>query len=87
MTERSPGDTSEDDPWDFGVSSEYPVLKVDFDRNSSATEAEFGDQPRRTALSISNTLPLRAKVGTRITYYRRRLLFYILRQYCHFSWS
>ena len=36
--------TGVDDPWDFGTSSQYPALKVDFDGNSSATWEEFGDQ-------------------------------------------
>ena len=30
--------------WDFGTSSEYPVLKVDFDGDGVATWQEFGDQ-------------------------------------------
>lgn len=33
-----------DDPWDFGLTTQYPVLKVDFDGNGTATSAEFGDQ-------------------------------------------
>ncbi len=35
-----------DDPWDFGTSSQYPVLSVDFDGNDSATWQEFGYQLR-----------------------------------------
>ena len=38
------GDATMDDPWAFGTSSQYPLLKVDFDRNSTATMAEFGRQ-------------------------------------------
>ena len=38
------GDTSMDDPWDFGTSNTYPKLKVDFDGNGTATSAEFGSQ-------------------------------------------
>ena len=32
------------DYWDFGTSSEYPALKVDFDGDGTATWQEFGDQ-------------------------------------------
>ncbi len=32
------------DFWDFGTSSEYPALKVDFDGNGTATWEEFGNQ-------------------------------------------
>ena len=32
------------DRWDFGASSQYPVLKVDFDGNGNATWQEFGSQ-------------------------------------------
>ncbi len=35
-----------DDPWDFGTSSQYPVLKADFDGNNSPTWQEFGRQKR-----------------------------------------
>ena len=38
------GDTTADDPWDFGTSSQYPVLKVDFDGDGTAGVAEFGSQ-------------------------------------------
>ena len=34
------------DFWDFGTSSQYPVLKVDFDGDGTATWQEFGTQPR-----------------------------------------
>ena len=40
------GDSMNDDPWDFGTSSQYPVLSVDFDGNDSATWREFGRQLR-----------------------------------------
>ena len=33
-----------DDPWDFGASSQYPVLKVDFNGDGKATWEEFGSQ-------------------------------------------
>ena len=32
------------DRWDFGTSSQYPVLKVDFDGNGTVTWQEFGSQ-------------------------------------------
>ena len=38
------GDTTADDPWGFGTSSQYPVLKVDFDGDGTAGAAEFGSQ-------------------------------------------
>ena len=40
------GDSMTPDPWDFGTSSQYPVLSVDFDGNDSATWQEFGYQLR-----------------------------------------
>ena len=36
--------TGVDDPWHFGTSSQYPVLKVDFDGDGAATWEEFGHQ-------------------------------------------
>ena len=38
--------TGADDFWDFGTSSQYPALKVDFDGDGDATAAEFGGQGR-----------------------------------------
>ena len=38
--------TGADDFWDFGTSSQYPALKVDFDLDGAATAAEFGGQGR-----------------------------------------
>ena len=40
------GDSNADDPWDFGTSSQYPALRVDFDGNLTATFPEFGPQRR-----------------------------------------
>ena len=40
------GDRSADDPWDFGTSSQYPALSVDFDGDGDATWQEFGHQLR-----------------------------------------
>ncbi len=40
------GDSAGDDPWDFGTSSQYPALKVDFNGDGDATWQEFGYQVR-----------------------------------------
>ena len=40
--------TGGDDPWYFGTSRQYPVLKVDFDGDGVATWQEFGDQGAAT---------------------------------------
>ena len=40
------GDNSPDDPWHFGTTSQYPVLKADLDGNGQATWQEFGYQVR-----------------------------------------
>ena len=40
------GDGTNDDPWDFGTSAQYPALKVDVDGNGTATWQEFGWQLR-----------------------------------------
>ena len=39
-------DGTNDDPWDFGTSSQYPALKVNFDGQGSASWQEFGYQLR-----------------------------------------
>ena len=41
----SPADGVGDDPWDFGTHRNYPLLKVDFDGDGTATCEEFGNQP------------------------------------------
>ena len=38
------GDTTADDPWDFGTASQYPVLQVDFNGDGTASVEEFGSQ-------------------------------------------
>ena len=38
------GDSTTDDPWDFGTTTEYPVLQVDVNGDGTASWAEFGDQ-------------------------------------------
>ena len=40
------GDGVADDPWDFGASTQYPALAVDFDGDGRATWQEFGHQLR-----------------------------------------
>ena len=39
-------DGTNDDPWDFGTGSQYPVLKANVDRQGAATWQEFGYQVR-----------------------------------------
>ena len=48
------------DQWDFGTSSQYPVLKVDFDNTGSATWQEFGYQLRAgpTSLTVMTSMGL-----------------------------
>ncbi len=53
------------DYWDFGTSSEYPALKVDFDGDGAATWQEFGNQrgdaPRLvTASTVENCVEFMA---------------------------
>ena len=40
------GDSVPDDPWDFGTSTQYPILTADLDRDGQATWQEFGFQSR-----------------------------------------
>ena len=65
-----PGDDDADSPWDFGTDSEYPALKVDFERDGDATVEEFGDQSRNEpiviTLEISNISPTSGPVGTKV---------------------
>ena len=42
-----------EDPWDFGDSDGYPLLKVDFDGDDSAAWYEFGNQHDRIRVTIS----------------------------------
>ena len=58
------------DFWDFGTSSKYPVLKVDFNGGGTSTAVEFGVdeegssiQGRTGVPSIVSFLPLSAAVG------------------------
>ena len=40
------GDSARDDPWDFGTTTQYPALSVDFNGDGQATWQEFGHQLR-----------------------------------------
>ena len=63
------GDSDTDDPWDFGTDSQYPALQVDFDGSSTATAAEFGDQPRTTSsvpLTVFGFSPTRGVPNTEV---------------------
>ena len=61
------GDATADNPWDFGTNSEYPALRVDFDRSGTSSVAEFGTQPRTALLRVSSFTPERGVVGTTVT--------------------
>ena len=50
-------DTGAEDFWDFGTSSQYPALKVDFDGDGVATAGEFGGQGRAEAPDSTPTTP------------------------------
>ncbi|MCY3778341.1 MAG: fibronectin type III domain-containing protein, partial [Candidatus Aminicenantes bacterium] len=52
------GDNSPDDPWHFGTTSQYPVLKADLDGSGGATWQEFGYQIREGP-TLSATTALR----------------------------
>ena len=52
------GDNSSDDPWHFGTTSQYPVLKADLDGDGRATWQEFGYQIREGP-SLSATTVVR----------------------------
>ena len=66
--------TGADDFWDFGISSQYPTLKADFDGDGTTTAAEFGGQGRAAnepagsvpmvELSLDDSQPLMIKVGS-----------------------
>ena len=52
------GDSVNDDPWDFGTSSQYPALRADRNGDGDATWEEFGHQlrsgPTLTATPTTN---------------------------------
>ena len=47
-------DNMNDNPWNFGTSSQYPVLRADMDGNDDATWQEFGYQ-LRSGLALTAT--------------------------------
>ena len=49
------GHGTNDDPWDFGTSSQYPALKVNFDGQGAATWQEFGQQLRESPTLTPDT--------------------------------
>ena len=51
------GDGTNDDPWDFGMDDEYPVLAVDFDGDGDPTWQEFGYQLRAGPSDLTATIP------------------------------
>ena len=61
------GDGTTDDPWHFGTTGQYPVLKADIDGNGEATWQEFGrqlrDGPTLTATASATATPGRARVA------------------------
>ena len=46
------------DFWDFGTSSEYPALKVDFDGDGTATWEEFGNQRGDMSVPAGNCVEI-----------------------------
>ena len=61
------GDTAADNPWDFGTDMQYPALQVDFDRDGTASVAEFGNQPRTVLFGVSSFTPTSGVVGATVT--------------------
>ena len=49
------GDGTNDDPWDFGMDDEYPVLAVNFDGTGDTTWEEFGYQLRAGPPNLTAT--------------------------------
>ena len=49
------GDSMNDDPWDFGTSSQYPVLSVDTNGIGGPTWQEFGQQIRTSPALMPTT--------------------------------
>ena len=45
------GDGVADNPWNFGTSARYPVLRVDFDGDGAVSWREFGEQRRDEAIA------------------------------------
>ena len=50
------GDSTEDDPWDFGTAQQYPALWVDFDSDGDV-DADDIDPQRQVAFTICYRTP------------------------------
>ena len=57
------GDSVNDDPWDFGTSSQYPALRADRNGDGDATWEEFGYQLREGPSLTASTMPGMAQVS------------------------
>ena len=61
---RSPFDDGElDDPWDFGTTTQYPVLSLDLNDDNRATWQEFGYQVRSSLTLTATTTASQAQVA------------------------
>ena len=56
------GATEADDPWDFGTTTQYPVLSAELDGNDRATWEEFGYQLRGGPALTATTASGQARV-------------------------
>ena len=57
------GDSVNDDPWDFGTSSQYPALRADRNGDGDARWEEFGFQLREGPSLTASTTPGMAQVS------------------------
>ncbi|MYC83532.1 MAG: hypothetical protein F4X19_15790 [Acidobacteria bacterium] len=64
------GDNSSDDPWDFGTTSQYPVLKADWDGSGGATWQEFGHQIREGPTLSASTVVRAGQTQVDLTWTR-----------------
>ena len=64
------GDGRNDDPWHFGTSSQYPVLKANVDGQGAATWQEFGYQVRSgpTLMTTTETTMTAGKAQVNLTW-------------------
>ena len=56
------GDGESDDPWDFGTTTQYPVLSLDLNDDNRATWEEFGYQVRSSVTLTAATTASQAQV-------------------------
>ena len=56
------GDGEPDDPWDFGTTTQYPVLSLDLNDDNRATWQEFGYQVRSSLTLTAATTASQAQV-------------------------